>query len=63
MASGKVTLLLIVQDRSSPDNTATSTSFEDFSNGENRYKVLKKINPKVGGSQLMKEVWLPGSMV
>jgi len=47
MASGKVTLLLIVQDRSSPDSTATNTSFEDFSNGENRYKVLKKINPEV----------------
>jgi len=36
------------------DSKAPTTSFEEFANGENRYKVLKKINPEVAG-QLMKK--------
>jgi len=36
------------------DSKAPTTSFEDFANGENRYKVLKKINPEAA-DQLMKK--------
>ncbi len=36
------------------DSKAPSTSFEDFANGENRYRVLRKINPEVA-DQLMKK--------
>ena len=36
------------------DSKAPTTSFEDFANGENRYKVLKKINPEAS-ALLMKK--------
>ena len=36
------------------DSKAPTTTFEDFANGENRYKVLRKINP-VAADQLMKK--------
>ena len=36
------------------DSKAPTTSFEDFANGENRYKVLKKINPEAA-TRLMKK--------
>ena len=36
------------------DSKAPTTSFEDFANGENRYKVLKKINPEAA-ARLMKK--------
>ena len=36
------------------DSKAPTTTFEDFANGENRYKVLKKINPEAS-EQLMKK--------
>ena len=40
------------------DSKAPTTSFEDFAYGENRYKVLKKMNPEVA-AQLMKKasIW------
>jgi pyruvate-ferredoxin/flavodoxin oxidoreductase len=36
------------------DSKPPTTSFEDFANGENRYRVLKKINPETAG-KLMKK--------
>ncbi len=36
------------------DSKAPTTTFEDFANGENRYKVLKKINPEAA-DRLMKK--------
>ncbi|HEY5523096.1 MAG TPA: thiamine pyrophosphate-dependent enzyme [Desulfuromonadaceae bacterium] len=36
------------------DSKAPTTTFEDFANGENRYKVLKKINPEAS-ARLMKK--------
>jgi pyruvate-ferredoxin/flavodoxin oxidoreductase len=36
------------------DSKAPTTSFEDFAYGENRYKVLKKMNPEVA-AELMKK--------
>ena len=36
------------------DSKAPTTSFEDFANGENRYKVLQKINPEAA-ARLMKK--------
>jgi pyruvate-ferredoxin/flavodoxin oxidoreductase len=36
------------------DSKAPTTSFEDFANGENRYNVLKKINPEAS-AQLIKK--------
>jgi pyruvate-ferredoxin/flavodoxin oxidoreductase len=36
------------------DSKAPTTSFEEFANGENRYKVLKKINPEAA-DRLMKK--------
>jgi pyruvate-ferredoxin/flavodoxin oxidoreductase len=36
------------------DSKAPTTSFEDFANGENRYRVLKKINPEAA-AKLMKK--------
>jgi len=36
------------------DSKAPTTSFEDFANGENRYKVLRKINPEAA-DQLMEK--------
>ena len=36
------------------DSKAPTTTFEDFAYGENRYRVLKKINPEVA-EQLMKK--------
>ena len=36
------------------DSKAPTTTFEDFAYGENRYRVLKKINPEVA-AQLMKK--------
>jgi len=43
------------------DSKAPTTSFEDFANGENRYKVLRKINPEAA-DQLMKKAsaWTAG---
>jgi len=43
------------------DSKTPTTSFEDFANGENRYKVLKKINP-AAADQLMKKAsaWTAG---
>ena len=45
-AEGKIPLQL--------DSNAPTTSFEDFANGENRYTVLKKINPEAA-ALLMKK--------
>jgi pyruvate-ferredoxin/flavodoxin oxidoreductase len=36
------------------DSKAPTTSFEEFANGENRYRVLKKINPEVAGLLMKK---------
>ena len=43
------------------DSKAPTTSFEEFANGENRYKVLKKVNP-VAAEQLMQKAgaWAAG---
>jgi pyruvate-ferredoxin/flavodoxin oxidoreductase len=43
------------------DSKAPTTSFEDFANGENRYKVLRKINPEAA-DRLMKKAsaWAAG---
>lgn len=36
------------------DSKAPTTSFEEFANGENRYKVLNTINPEVAGLLMKK---------
>jgi pyruvate-ferredoxin/flavodoxin oxidoreductase len=36
------------------DSKARTTSFEDFADGENRYRVLKKINPDAAGALMKK---------
>ncbi|WP_136524996.1 pyruvate:ferredoxin (flavodoxin) oxidoreductase [Geomonas ferrireducens] len=36
------------------DSKAPSTSFEEFAGGENRYKVLKKVNPEAAGKLMEK---------
>ena len=43
------------------DSKAPTTSFEDFANGENRYKVLKKINPEAAALLMKKATaWTAG---
>ncbi|ABQ27638.1 pyruvate flavodoxin/ferredoxin oxidoreductase domain protein [Geotalea uraniireducens Rf4] len=43
------------------DSQAPTTSFEEFANGENRYRVLKKINPEASARLMEKaSAWTAG---